>query len=232
MRQALPVTAPAARNMSRVAGGFGGVLASGGGGPADCPVGELAGVPAGVLFEPVVAAAFWAGVAQAGPAARLVGGAVLVVALGRGPAADGAGARGVPDPGQVAEPGAGVVAGGLEAVVAVLGGEGAEGDEVLPAVDGEGPGAGAAGRTVAAGAGEAEGGLRPVPVPGGSRKPGAAVPGAFPVALAALGLRSGAGVPGGVPVVVSGGHAPGGLRVRGGRAGQVPGEPGVDGDAA
>lgn len=132
--------------------------------------------------------AFRVRIAEAGPATCLEGDIVLEVALAGGPAADRAGAGGVPDLGQVPEPGAGVVAAGLEAVVAVLGGEGMEFDEELPAVDAEGPGPEAAGRPVAAGAGEAEGGLRSVPVAGGSRGPGA-------------------GVPGGVPVVVGGGSA-------------------------
>ena len=55
-----------------VAGGFGVVAAPGRGGPAEGAVGELVDVPAGVLLEPVVVAAFGAGVAQAGAAARLM----------------------------------------------------------------------------------------------------------------------------------------------------------------
>jgi hypothetical protein len=109
---------------------------------------------------------------------------MLIVAGGGGSSADRAGAGGVPDLGQVPEPGAGVVAAGLGPVVAVLGGEGDEGDLVLAAVDREGPGAVAAGRPVGAGAGEREAGSRAVPVPGGSWEPGAAAYGAFPVPVA------------------------------------------------
>ncbi len=54
-----------------------------------------------MLLEPVVEAALGAGVAQADPSARLVRRVVLDVALGGGPPADGAGAGGVPDLGQV-----------------------------------------------------------------------------------------------------------------------------------
>src|SRR5690349_8104843 len=158
----------------RIPGRLGVVLAAGRGGPAECSVGKLVDFPAGMLFESVVVPAFRVGVAQAGPAACLVGGVVLVVALAGGAAADRAGAGGVPDLAQVPEPGAGVVAAGLVPVVAVFGGEGFEGDLVLAAVDGQGPGSGAAGRPVAGGAGEAEGGPRSVPVSGGSRGPGAA----------------------------------------------------------
>ena len=52
-----------ARYSYRVAGGFGGVGASGWGGPAEGAIGELVNVPSGVLLEPVVVAAFGAGVA-------------------------------------------------------------------------------------------------------------------------------------------------------------------------
>src|SRR2546423_7257576 len=107
----------------RVARGFGGVGPAGWGGPAEGPVGELVHFPSGVLLEAVVVAALRAGVTKTGPAACFVRGVVLGVAPGRGAAADGAGAGGVPDLGQVPEPGAGVVAAGLVAVVAGGGGD-------------------------------------------------------------------------------------------------------------
>ena len=94
---------------------------------------------------------------------------------------------------------------------------GVEGDLVLPTVDGQCPGAGAAGRAVAAGPGEREGGS------GSVAFPASGVPGA------ALWYWPGAGMPVGVPVPVGRRHAPGRLRVRSGGVGQVAGQPGVDG---
>ena len=67
-----------------VAGGFGVVAASGWGGPAECPVGELIDGPSGLLFQPVVMSALRAAITQAGPSARLVRHVVLVVTLGGG----------------------------------------------------------------------------------------------------------------------------------------------------
>src|SRR5690349_16910245 len=91
-----------------VAGGFGGVGASGWGGPPEGAVGELVDLPLGVLLEPMVVTALRAGVAETGAAARFVRGVVLVVALGGGAPTDGAGAGGVPDLGQVPELHAGI----------------------------------------------------------------------------------------------------------------------------
>src|ERR1700741_4876596 len=99
------------------------VLPSRGRGPADLPAGELLGVPAGILFEPVVEAALRIPVAQAGPAARLVGNVVLEGGVHGGAAAAGPGARGVPDLGQVPEHDPGVVASCLVAVITVAGGD-------------------------------------------------------------------------------------------------------------
>src|SRR2546429_3480971 len=115
----IPMSEP---RLDRVPGWFGGVGAPGRGGPPEGPVGELVDLPLGVLLEPVVVAALRAGVAQAAPAARLVGGVVLQVALGGGAAADGAGASRVPDLGQVPEPDPGVVAAGFVAAGAGGGG--------------------------------------------------------------------------------------------------------------
>src|SRR5262249_50369763 len=95
---------------------------------------------------------------------RLVGRVVLEVGLGGGPAADGAGAGGVPDLGQVPEPHPGVVAGGLEPVVAGVSDRGFQGDDqVRPGSGGaQPPGAVAAGRPVpAAGVKQTPGGPGP-----------------------------------------------------------------------
>ena len=196
-----------------VPGGFGGVGPPGRGGPPEGAVGELVHFPSGVLLEPVVVTALRAGVTQTGTAACFVGGVVLVVALGGGPPADGAGAGGVPDLGQVPEPGPGVVTFGLESVVAGVGGDRVQGDDQAGPGSGgaQPPGAIAAGRPVPAGRGEAE-----------PRRSGA---GAFAVAL---GSGPGAAVPDGVSLVVGDGQAPRGLRVAGGGGGQVAGQPRVD----
>ena len=116
-----------------VPGGFGGVGAPGWGGPAEGAVGELVDRPFRVLLEAVVVAALGAGVAAAGPAACLVRGVVLDVALGGGPAADGAGAGGVPDLDQVLQRDPGVVAAGLVPVVAGVGGQRFQGDDQVRA---------------------------------------------------------------------------------------------------
>ena len=203
-----------APGLDRVAGGFGGVGPPGWGRPPEGAVGKLVDLPPGVLLEPVVVTALRAGVTQTGAAACFVGGVVLVVALGGGPPADGAGAGGVPDLGQVPEPDPGVVTFGLESVVAGVGGDRVDRD------DQAGPGSGgaqppgaisAAGRAVPAGRGEAE-----------PRRSGA---GAFAVAL---GFGPGAAVPDGVSLVVGDGQAPGGLRVARGGGGEVAGQPRVD----
>ena len=86
-------------------------------------------MPPGLLLEPVIMPAFRAAITQARSATALVGDVVLEVALGGGPAADRAGAGGVPDLGQVPELDSGVVALGLEPVVAVPGAQRAELDD-------------------------------------------------------------------------------------------------------
>src|SRR5690349_24390303 len=100
---------------------FGGVLPPGRGRPAERPVGELVHVPARVLLEPVVAPALRARVAQARAPARLVRGVVLEIAVRRRAAAPGPGAGRVPHLGQVPQPDPGIMALGLEPVVAPLG---------------------------------------------------------------------------------------------------------------
>ena len=130
--------------LDRVAGGFGVVAAPGRCGPPEGPVGKLLDVPLGVLLEAMVMTALRTGVTQARPAARLVRGVVLEVALGGGPAADGAGAGRVPDLGQVPELDPGIVAFGFEPVVAGVGGDRVDGDDqVRPGSRGaEPPGSG------------------------------------------------------------------------------------------
>ena len=122
-----PVSVPGPA-LYRVAGGFGGADAAGRGGPPEGAVGELIRFPSRILFEPVVAAAFRTAITQARSPARLVRDIMLEIAGGSRSAADRAGAGGVPDLGQVPQLDAGVVTLGLEPVVAVLGGNGVEGD--------------------------------------------------------------------------------------------------------
>jgi hypothetical protein len=90
----------------------------------------------------------WPAVAQAGPAACLVRGVVLEVAVPGGAPADGAGAGRVPDLGQMPQPGPGVVAAGLVGVLAVAGVQGVDrDDQVQPTARGaQPPGAVPAGR--------------------------------------------------------------------------------------
>ena len=159
-------------------------------------------------------------IAETGAAACLIRGVVLEVGAGGGSTAGDPGAGGVPDLGQVPEPGAGVVAPGLVSVVARIGAEGVEGDEQVrprsPAA--KPPGAVPSGR--AAEIRRGEGDRRSVPLPG------------FPVFIAAPGVFLGFGpraaVADGVAVLVGDRDAPGGLRVLCGRGGQVAGQAGVD----
>ncbi len=95
---------------------------------------------------------------------------MLEVAGGGGAPADGAGAGGVPDLGEVPELDPGVVALGRKAVVAVLGGDRVERDGQVGLSAGPGaqcPGAVSAGWAVLAGGGEGE--PWPVPVPEAAR---------------------------------------------------------------
>ena len=118
---------------------------------------------------------------------------------------------GVPDLAQVAELDPGIVASGLEAVVAVAGGDRLECDQEIPLSAGTGPeppGSVPAGRAVLAGGREGEPWAVPVPV--------------------VFGFGPGAAVPDSMPVLVGDGHAPGRLGILGGGAGQLAGEGGVD----
>ncbi len=147
---------------------------------------------------------------------------MLEVAGGGGAPADGAGAGGVPDLGQVAELDPGVVALGRKAVVAVVGGDRVERDGQVGLSAGPAaqcPGAVSARWGVLAGGGEGE--PWPVPVPGPARWSRSLW---FPVTF---GFGSGAAVADGVPVLVGDGDAPGGLGVAGGGVGKVAGEGGV-----
>ena len=77
-----------------------------------------------------------AGVAETRPAARLIRRVVLDVALGGGPPADGAGAGGVPDLGQVPQLDPGIMALGFEPVLTRVGGDRVDGDDQVRAVSG------------------------------------------------------------------------------------------------
>jgi hypothetical protein len=96
-----------------VAGGFGGVLAVGWGGPPEGGVGELIGRPPWVLLEAVVVAALRAAITQAAPAAGLVRDVMFEITIASRPPADRAGAGSVPDLGQVPEPDPGIMTPGL-----------------------------------------------------------------------------------------------------------------------
>jgi len=142
---------------------------------------------------------------------------VLVVAGRGGPPAHRTCTRRVPDPGEVPELDARVISAGLESVVAVLRGEGVDGDDQFLTGDPQDPGPGAATWPIAARRRERE--------PGSVTIPGSAVVAVLGVVF---GCWSGAAVGGGVPVGVGDGDAPGGFRAGGGGAGQIAGEPGVD----
>ena len=184
-----------------VAGRLGDVGPPRWGGPPEGAVGELVYFPLGVLLEAMVVAALRAGVTETGASARFVRGVVLQVALGGGAAADGAGAGGVPDLGQVPQLDPGIVASGFVPVIAGVGGDRVDRDDQVRSGSGgaQPPGAIAAGRAVSAVRGEGE--------PVFSWRAGA---GAFPVTL---GLGAGAAVGDGMSLLVGDGQAPGGLRV-------------------
>src|SRR5262249_35770755 len=119
-------------------------------------------------------------------------------------------ASGVSDLGQVPKPGPGIMAFGLEPVIAWPGIDGVELDQQVRPASG---GAQAPGPWFGRGC---EGETRPGP---GRRS------GSFPVAL---GVGPGTAVPDGVPLLVGYGHAPRRHGVAGGRGGQVAGQPRVD----
>src|SRR5271154_6347359 len=154
-----------------VPGWFGGALAPGRGGPSEGAVGELFGLPAGVLLEAVVEPALRAPVAQATAAARFVGDVVFEVGPGGGPPAGRPGAGGMPDLGQVPQLDPGIVALSLIPVVARVGADRLERDQQAPLPTGPGrqlPGAVSAGRPVFIRGREGE--PRPVPGTGAARR--------------------------------------------------------------
>ncbi len=129
-------------------------------------------MPAWVLLWSVVVAALRSAVAQAGSSACFVWDVVLEVGLGGGPSADRPGAGGVPDLGQVPQLDPGIVAPGLETMVAGISGDRVEGDDQVWLSAGPGaqlPGPVSAGRLVLAGGREGE--SRSVPVPGRAWRP-------------------------------------------------------------
>ncbi len=168
----------------------------------------------------MVVPTFRAAVAQAAPAAGLVRGVVVEVALRSRPAAPGPGAGCVPDLGQVPQLDPGIMALGLEPVIALLRGDRIEGDQQVRAASGEAksPGAIPARRAGLPGSGEGE--PRPVPGPAGWRRSRP-----FPVAL---GFGPGAAMADGMSQLVGHGDAPCGFRVGCGSVRQIPGQPRVD----
>src|SRR5262249_54958263 len=140
-------------DLDGVPGRFGDVLASGRRGPPHVPAGQVLGPPPRILLQPVVMAAPRVPVAQAGPAARLVGDGVLAAAARRGrrPPRPGTG-RGA-DLGQVPQPPPGIMSAGLVPVVAVRAGQRLDRDQHVPVPGGEPPG------SVLAGGGEGEPGV-------------------------------------------------------------------------
>ena len=216
----------------RVAGRFGAVEAAGGRLPVDSRRGGLFHLPSGILLEAVMVPALRAAITFARSAACLVGGVVLEITLGSGPAAGRGGAGGVPDLGEVTEQDAGVVAPGLVPVIALAGRDRADGDYQVPLprdAGGQPPGAVAARRAMVACGGEGE----PLPVRAAAGRVVSAgrartllVRSAFSVAF---GCWPSAAVADGVAVLVRDRDAPRGRGVPGGGAGQVAGQPRVDG---
>ena len=193
-----------------IPGWFGGIGPPGWGGPPEGPVAELVDLPARVLLEPMVPPTFWPPITQARPSARFIRGVVVVVTLRGWPTAPRPSASGVPDLGQVPKLDPGIMAFGLEPVIAWPGIDRVELDQQVRPASG---GAQAPGPWLGRGC---EGESRPVP---GLRS------GSFPVAL---GFGPGTAVADGVPLRVGYRHAPRRRRVAGGSGGQVAGQPRVD----
>ena len=117
-----------------IPGWFGGIGPPGWGGPPEGPVAELVDLPARVLLEPMVPPTFWPPITQARPSARFIRGVVVVVTLRGWPTAPRPSASGVSDLGQVPKLGPGIMAFGLEPVIAWPGIDGVELDQqVRPA---------------------------------------------------------------------------------------------------
>src|SRR5487761_147392 len=159
---------PVRSGLDRVFLGCFGVGASGWGGPLVVAAGQLFDVPAGAVLDPVVVAAPHAAVTGAcaafGPRDRVVPFAAAGV-----PDADGEHAFAVADLDEPPQGVAGLVPGGLIAVVAVPVRDGGELDGQDEVAEGQGPGAVPAGWS-GAGRGEGDGG--PVTGAAGSVLPG------------------------------------------------------------
>ena len=159
---------------------------------------------------------------------RPLRGVVFEVALCGGSAAAWPGAGGVPDLGQVAELDPGIMALGLESVIAVAGGDRVEGDGQVWLSGCAGvqlPGAvSVVGWPVPAGGGEGE----PGPVPGPAGRVASVQRPGFPAFLAVSpGSWPGAAVADGVSLLVGDGDAPRGGGVLRGGVRQVAGQVGV-----
>lgn len=119
----------ALRRSDGVAGWFGGVLPSRGGGSAEGSRGDLLDFPSGVLFKPVVATAGRPAVTRTGPASRFVRDVMFEIALLGWPAAGRSGARGMPDLGQVPQLDPRIMTAGLKPVVTGVQGDRVQGDD-------------------------------------------------------------------------------------------------------
>src|SRR5580692_7480432 len=135
-------------------------------GPPDVSARKLLGVPAGVLFHPVVGPALRAAITQTRSATGLIRNVMLEITSGRGPPAPRPGTSGVPDLGQVPEHHPGIMTLSLPPVIAVPGRQRADLDQHVLLPGGEPPGAVPAGRAVVIGGGKGEPGTarRIVPV--------------------------------------------------------------------
>src|SRR5271165_148721 len=140
----------------------------------------------------------------------------------------------MPDLRKVPELDPGIVAPGLKAVITFAGGDWVERDQEVPLSADPGPqppGPVPARRALLAGGREGE----PWPVPGSDSRrrigavPRPGLPMFLPVPLLVLGFRPSATVADGVPVLVGHGYAERGPGVLGGGAGQVAGDPRVNG---
>ena len=167
----------------------------------------------GVLLEPMITPTLWTAVAQARPSARFIRGVVLEVTLCGWSAAARSGASRVPDLGQVPELDPGIMALGLEPMIALPVSIGSRADQQVRTASGDAQSPGA--YLPRAGPDSGEGESRPVPAP-----PVAQV---RPVSVA-LGFGPGTAVADGVSLLVGHRHAPRRRRVGGGsgRPGRGP----------
>src|SRR5580693_7410057 len=122
--------------------------------PPHVPARKPLGVPPRILLHPVVMPALRVRIAQARPAARLVGNIVLKIASPGGPAAARPGTPRVPDLGQVPQHHPGIMPPGLPPVITVPGRQRPDLDQHLPGPGGEPPRAVPAGRPALTGGSE------------------------------------------------------------------------------